>query len=78
MLGIWNVDAFSPKIRICSWDKPLSSVFKLNVDGAAKGNIGKATGGGIIRDCKGRMLISFCNLYGLTANMVALELSWMV
>ena len=43
-LGIWNVDVFSPKIRI---------------------------GGGIIRDCKGRMLISFCNLYGLTTNMVA-------
>ena len=41
------------------WQKPLPSAFKLNFDGAAKGNPSLAGFRGVIRDSHGRIL----NLY---------------
>ena len=35
------------------WEKPSNGWRKLNVDGASMGNLGKAGGGGLLRDEEG-------------------------
>lgn len=40
------------KIMAVSWSKPPIGLFKLNSDGASKGNPGPSGGGGIVRDSR--------------------------
>lgn len=48
------------------WDAPLPGWYKLNIDGSARSDI--CTGGGIIRDSHGNMLMAFSNFYGPGSN----------
>ncbi|XP_019052801.1 PREDICTED: uncharacterized protein LOC109114513 [Nelumbo nucifera] len=45
--------------------------FKLNVDGASRGNPGPCGGGGIIRDGRNGLISAFSNIYGSDSNLVA-------
>ncbi|KAL0304188.1 UNVERIFIED_CONTAM: putative ribonuclease H protein [Sesamum radiatum] len=45
--------------KIIRWLRPAAGWWKLNCDGASKENPGKAGAGGIIRDCRGRMVLAF-------------------
>lgn len=50
---------------------PPSEDFVLNVDGACKGNPGKARGGGCIRDKYGKLKLAFSYYYGIGTNTIA-------
>ncbi|KAL0373102.1 UNVERIFIED_CONTAM: putative ribonuclease H protein [Sesamum calycinum] len=45
--------------KIIKWLRPIVGWWKLNCDGASKGNPGRAGAGGLIRDCRGRMFLAF-------------------
>lgn len=56
---------------LVQWICPEKRKFKLNIDGASKGNPGMARAGGIIRDSKDEVLISFSSSLGLNSNNYA-------
>ena len=41
------------KLIMVRWNEPSSGWYKLNTDGLALGNLGRASGGGLIRDSNG-------------------------
>ena len=43
----------SSKLIMVRWNEPSSGWYKLNTDGLALGNLGRASGGGLIRDSNG-------------------------
>src|SRR4051812_36205873 len=47
------------------WKKPSPLIFKLNVDGASKGNPGEAGSGGIMRNHRGDLVFGFANYIGV-------------
>lgn len=47
-----------------AWISPLRGKLKLNFDGLAKGNLGPAGFGGIIRDENGQVVLTICGLLG--------------
>ena len=53
------------------WSKPPEGWFKLNSDGASCGNLGKAGGGGLIRDCSGKWLKGYARSIGLATSVSA-------
>ncbi|KAL6565084.1 hypothetical protein OROMI_016534 [Orobanche minor] len=59
--------------KCCSvrWSKPQPGWWKLNTDGAARGNPGAAAAGGIIRDHMGKPLIMFSEYLGVRTNNFA-------
>ncbi|KAL6536656.1 hypothetical protein OROMI_026237 [Orobanche minor] len=59
--------------KCCSvrWSKPQPGWWKLNTDGAARGNPGDAAAGGIIRDHVGKPLIMFSEFLGVRTNNLA-------
>ncbi|KAL6557628.1 hypothetical protein OROMI_017978 [Orobanche minor] len=59
--------------KCCSvrWSRPQSGWWKLNTDGAARGNPGDAAAGGIIRDHMGKPLILFSEFLGVRTNNFA-------
>ena len=59
------------------WEPPLDNVFKLNFDGASKGNPGKAGYGGAIKYHNGNITLLFYGSIGLESNNVV-ELEGMV
>eukprot|EP00253_Pinus_taeda_P001915 PITA_01915 len=62
---------------VCQWQAPPTSTFKLNFDGASKGNPGDAGYGGIIRDSEGKPIrIYFGNIGWDTNNSAELEGLW--
>ena len=53
------------------WTRPCDGWYKLNLDGSAMGNPGRASGGGLIRDFKGRCIKGFtCNI-GISSSVEA-------
>eukprot|EP00268_Persea_americana_P018287 TRINITY_DN19084_c1_g1_i1.p1 TRINITY_DN19084_c1_g1~~TRINITY_DN19084_c1_g1_i1.p1 ORF type:complete len:125 (+),score=13.77 TRINITY_DN19084_c1_g1_i1:826-1200(+) len=44
---------------------PPPGVFKFNVDGASRGNLGHAGIGGVLRNCKGKVLFMFYKNVGV-------------
>ena len=54
-----------------SWIGPPAGSFKLNVNGAAKGNLGPAGYGGTIRNSKGDILSLFYGSIGSNTNNMA-------
>ena len=70
MVRLRPVQVSSPR----SWNPPPEGTFKLNIDGAAKGNLGPAGYGGVIRNSEGIILSLFWGSIGSnTNNMVELE-----
>ncbi|KAL0349756.1 UNVERIFIED_CONTAM: putative ribonuclease H protein [Sesamum radiatum] len=61
----------SSRISIVKWIKPDRGWFKLNTDGASKGNPGIAGAGGIIRNHLGQTVLAFQEHLGLTSNTAA-------
>ncbi|KAL0374197.1 UNVERIFIED_CONTAM: putative ribonuclease H protein [Sesamum radiatum] len=59
----------SPKV--IRWRYPIEGWWKLNTDGASKGNPGCAGAGGIIRDCHGRFILGFADGLGVQTNTYA-------
>lgn len=61
-----------------NWKAPTMSWFALNTDSAVKGNPRTACGGGIIRDCQGKMYYVFSVNFGICsafrAEMKAIEI----
>lgn len=51
------------------WNPPGNGWFKLNFDGATKGNPGMANIGGIIRACKGNFVAGFVGGIGIQSSM---------
>jgi hypothetical protein len=54
-----------------TWEPPPQTIFKLNFDGAAKGNPGLAGVGGVIRDLRGEILGIYWGCIGVNTNNVA-------
>ena len=54
-----------------SWNRPPTGWCKLNTDGASFGNLGKARGGGVIRDCEGGWMRGFARSIGFTTSIIA-------
>ncbi|KAL0411081.1 UNVERIFIED_CONTAM: putative ribonuclease H protein [Sesamum latifolium] len=59
------------KIIIVNWRKPQEGWYKLNTDGASKGNPGIFDAGGILRDHLGRVIFAFQEPLGNTTNTQA-------
>ena len=57
-------------IQVC-WEKPSSNWFKLNTNGASCGNLGRAGGGRVIRDCAGEWVRGFARSIGSTTSIIA-------
>ena len=53
------------------WFKPLGGWHKLNTDGVSCGNLGKANGGGVIRDYHGGWVKGFSRSIGHTTSVMA-------
>ena len=70
-IEIVDIDNFLMKCRVFARCKPYGQSYRLNIDGATKGNLGNARGGVIIRNEKGDMIASFYNWYGFSTNMIA-------
>ena len=67
-----KVKQATPRIVIpIKWSKPLPGWCKLNTDGASLGNLGKAGGGGLIRDSEGRWLKGYSRSIGHATSVVA-------
>ncbi|KAI8558096.1 hypothetical protein RHMOL_Rhmol04G0062800 [Rhododendron molle] len=54
-----------------SWTKPKPGCFKLNTDGASKGNPGASSCGGIIRDSDGKWFSGFHRKIGFASSIEA-------
>ena len=57
-------------IPVC-WNKPQEWWFKLNSDGASLGNLGKAGGGGLIRDSYGKWIKGYMRYFGINTSIIA-------
>ena len=65
-LKVGNGESKSPEV----WEPPSLQVFKLNFDGASKGNLGSTTLGGAFRNSRGRIIGLYCNFIGANTNNV--------
>ena len=58
------------KVIRVAWEKPPLGWMKLNNDGSALGNPGKAGGGGLIRDHQGNWVRGFARAHGNTSSSI--------
>lgn len=56
--------------HVC-WGKPPPNTIKLNMDGAALPNPGRAAGGGVFRDSSGCWISGFCRNIGFASSLEA-------
>ena len=54
-----------------TWDTPLENMYKLNFDGASKGNPGPTGFGGAIRNSEGNLVGLYWGYMGMNSNNVA-------
>lgn len=59
---------YTCSFHIVKWSAPKEPYFKLNCDGASKGNPGKSGSGGIIRNYKGQLIQAFASFEGFISN----------
>lgn len=69
--GLENLKIKMNNPLILYWCRPPHGSFKLNVDGASRGNPGLGGGGGIIRNQHGDLIDAFSRSYGRCTNVVA-------
>lgn len=70
--------------ELVGWNPPSDGWFKVNTDGASKGNLGMASTGGLIRDSNGNWIPRFAHKVGhassytaeLWAIMLGLHIAW--
>ncbi|MCE3216804.1 hypothetical protein HAX54_008133, partial [Datura stramonium] len=55
-------------VKVVTWLKPNTNLFKLNGDDCSKGNTGRAEGGGILRDHKGDMIMAYIEFYAQNSS----------
>lgn len=67
---VYRVDNKKKRDNI-AWRFPNYDWIKVNFDGAAKGNPGKAGGGGVTRNAQGRCIVAFASPFGTQNNHVA-------
>ena len=53
------------------WEKPPLNWYKLNTDGVSCGNLGRAGGGGVIRDSARNWIKGFARYIGYTTSIIA-------
>ncbi|KAL6578150.1 hypothetical protein OROMI_010478 [Orobanche minor] len=70
-LGINVVTKIARKLSLVRWLKPPVGWFKLNIDGAVKGNPGPGAAGGIVRDNTGNSVLCFWEFIGVQTNTFA-------
>ncbi|XP_035551051.1 uncharacterized protein LOC118349649 [Juglans regia] len=58
-LGVSIFSNFRRQPMMISWTQPRASWFKLNVDGACRGNLGSCGGGGVVRNDRGKLVAAF-------------------
>ncbi|KAL0444097.1 UNVERIFIED_CONTAM: putative ribonuclease H protein [Sesamum latifolium] len=61
----------APTVKMVRWQSPKVGWFKLNCDGAAKGNPGQAGAGGVVRDSQGRLIFALYEYLGVKTNVFA-------
>ncbi|GAA0159743.1 hypothetical protein LIER_16451 [Lithospermum erythrorhizon] len=67
-----NLRVESPSLpRVVKWTKPPDGHFKLNTDGASKGNPGESGCGGILKDKEGSIIMAFGVYLGRETSIVA-------
>ena len=71
LLGVEVSCHVIPRVNWVCWSFPEAGCFKLNVDGAAKGNPGLAGGGAILRNEWGGLVLAASFFYGECTNMEA-------
>ena len=71
LLGIPLSKPIKPRPKIVYWVKPSANWFKLNTDGASRGNPGIAGAGGILRNHQGQVIFAFHKSLGVTSNINA-------
>ncbi|KAH7840967.1 hypothetical protein Vadar_023977 [Vaccinium darrowii] len=69
--AIWGGGTSFGLVLSVGWKAPSEGRFKLNTDGASKGNPGKAGVGGLIRDHKGEWVGGFCQSIGIQSSLEA-------
>ena len=60
----------SKAVILVKWSKPIPGWHKLNTDGASLGNLGKAGGGGLIRNSEGGWIKGFSRAIGYTTSVM--------
>ena len=74
-LQVWGIHitptTIWTSIRFVMWPPPQPRHLKLNMDGASRGNPGRAGRGGILRDHYGRIIFAFSHFYNLQTNTAA-------
>lgn len=68
--GINSVYKKSFRVQHVVWIRPSDGWFKLNCDGASKGNPGPVGAGGILRNSQGDTIFAFFSFLGYQTNML--------
>lgn len=72
ILGIIGIQSKSLKLKRgiwCLWQRPSLNRYKLNIDGSSRSE--SITGGGVLRDDRGNMIVIFSHYYGQGTNIMA-------
>lgn len=69
--GIFTYKSKAPEFLIVKWLLPPHCKFKLNTDGASRGNPGRSGGGGGVRDSQGNLLFAFFSYFGIRTSFMA-------
>ncbi|CAK9185270.1 unnamed protein product [Ilex paraguariensis] len=69
-LRIYPPFSVTTKVKCMNWEPPAINKVKLNFDGTSKQN-GLSSGGMILRDSKGHVLLAAAAAYGIGSNMKA-------
>ncbi|PKI56618.1 hypothetical protein CRG98_023001 [Punica granatum] len=68
----WSISMNQPEEwALVGWSRPALGWFKLNTDGAARGNLGSARAGGIIRDSNGNWIGGIMHNIGISTSIYA-------
>lgn len=57
--------------RMIKWHPPVSNLFKLNTDRCSRGKPGSASGGGVLRDSNGNLVLGFPVYFGHLTSVQA-------
>ncbi|KAL0448028.1 UNVERIFIED_CONTAM: hypothetical protein Slati_1930700 [Sesamum latifolium] len=68
----FHLQKHRPRVPLLTqWNKPIDGWWKLNYDGASKGNPRASGAGGLIRDCHSNLVLAFADFLGEQTNAYA-------